>query len=202
MDKQLALMKRYQKDENTIAYVHSNEILLIKKENTSIIELIIDPKTESVKSSRTLASSEMTLQQFDAMKKELTDTTTADSNSEQRNTYRNVSYDAIGDNIETSRPSVEYEYISSQIESCANDNLSRICIQLRKAKLTDIQLRRYIKRHYENKNTLQIAHEEGVRQNAVWESLMLADKKIKKIFEFFIKRLVKPPQKSIWVKGQ
>ena len=61
MDKQLALMKRYQKDDNTIAYVHNGEILLIKRENGTLLEIIIEPETESTISSRTLTSSEMTL---------------------------------------------------------------------------------------------------------------------------------------------
>lgn len=56
MDKQLALMKRYQKDDNTIAYVHNGEILLIKRENGTLLEIIIDPETESTVSSRTLTS--------------------------------------------------------------------------------------------------------------------------------------------------
>ena len=182
MDKQLALMKRYQKDDNTIAYVHNGEIVLIKRENGTLLEIIVDPETESTVSSRTLSAAEMTLKQFAVMKKELTDTTTADFNSEQRNTYRNVSYDAIGDNIETSRPSVEEEYISAHTVASKDDTFSCMYFQLRQAKLTKKQLWRFIKCHYYKCSLKQIANDEGVCINAVWESIQLADEKIKNYF--------------------
>jgi len=104
-------MKRYQKDENTIAYVHNGEIVLIKFENGSLLEVIIDPETDSTVSLRTIGSSEMTLQQFWDIKKELTDTTNEDFNSEQRRTYRNVSYEAVAYMSDLGEPSVEDEYI-------------------------------------------------------------------------------------------
>ena len=182
MDKQLALMKRYQKDDNTIAYIHNGEILLIKRENGTLLELIIDPETELTVRSRTLYATEMTLQQFTDMKKELTDTTIADFNSEQRNTYRNVSYDAVGDNIETSRPSVEEEYISAHTVVSKDDTFSRMYFQLRNTKLTKKQLWRFIKYHYYKCSLKQIANDEGVCINAVWESVQRADVKIKNYF--------------------
>jgi len=182
MDKQLALMKRYQKDENTIAYVHNGEIVLIKRENGTLFELIIDPKTEAVISSRTLTSSEMTVQQFDAIKKELTDTTNEDFNSEQRNTYRNVSYDAIGDNIELCTHSVEEEYISVQSGEQSADTLLHFVELLKAAKLTEIQLRRFVKHIYYKKSTRQIAKEEGASQSSIKDSIVWSKKKLKKYF--------------------
>lgn len=171
MDKQLALIKRYQKDDNTIAYVHNGEILLIKRENGTLLELIIDPETEAVTSSRILSSAEMTLQQFADMKKDLTDTTIADFNSEQRNTYRNVSYDAIGDNIELSTRSVEEEYISTQIGEHSADTIQHFVELLKVAKLTEIQLRRIVKHIYYKKSTRKIAKEEGASQSSIKDSI-------------------------------
>ena len=182
MDKQLALMKRYQKGDNTIAYVHNGEILLIKRENGTLLEIIIDPETESTISSRTLSSSEMTLQQFADMKKELTDTTNEDFNSEQRHTYRNVSYDAIGNNIELSTRSVEEEYISAQIGEHSADTLQHFCELLKAAKLTEIQLRRVVKHIYYKKSTRKIAKEEGASQSSIKDSIVWSKKKLKKYF--------------------
>lgn len=124
----------------------------------------------------------MTLQQFDAIKKELTDTTTADFNSEQRNTYRNVSYDAIGDNIGLSTRSVEEEYISAQNGEHSADTLQHFVEVLKAAKLTEIQLRRVVKHIYYKKSTRKIAKEEGASQSSIKDSIVWSKKKLKKYF--------------------
>ena len=81
MDKQIALMKKLQKDPNTIAYVHSDEIILIKREfgedgSAVLVEITINIDTEKATSKRSILDSEMQLSDFDAMKKLLTDRTT------------------------------------------------------------------------------------------------------------------------------
>ena len=57
MDREIALMKRYQKDANIIAYVHCNTIVLIKREisedsKTRIFEIIVNLESEKPISKR------------------------------------------------------------------------------------------------------------------------------------------------------
>ena len=183
MDKQLALMKRYQKDDNTIAYVHNGEIVLIKRVETELVEIILDSTTESQISKRMLAPTEMTLMQFEAMKKALTDSTIEKFNAEQRQTYRNVSYDLICNIEKLSEPSVEAEVIFDMFNEYHNpDDIEYIYELVRAAKLTKPQMRRFIEHYFYKKTIVSVAREEGVGHNSVACSLKLAKNKLKKYF--------------------
>jgi len=48
--------------------------------------------------------------------------------------------------------------------------------------LTEVQQRRFVLHYFKGLSTRQIAMLEGVRQQTVWESLMWAGKKLKKLF--------------------
>ena len=48
---------------------------------------------------------------------------------------------------------------------------------------TEIQKRRFIQHFFQGLSTRQIANLEGVHQRAVWDSLMWAEKKLKKFYK-------------------
>jgi len=54
---------------------------------------------------------------------------------------------------------------------------------LHSGKLTEIQKRRFIRHFFQGLSTRQIANLEGVHQRAVWDSLMWAEKKLKKFYK-------------------
>ena len=54
---------------------------------------------------------------------------------------------------------------------------------LESGKLTDVQKRRFCLHFFQGLSTRQIAKLEGVHQRAVWDSLMWAEKKLKKFYE-------------------
>ena len=72
MDNQLALMKKLQKDHDTIAYAHNEEIVLIKRvmddDGTRLFEVTLNPENGSKISERIVSDSEMKLSDFDSMK--------------------------------------------------------------------------------------------------------------------------------------
>ena len=77
MDNQLALMKKLQKDPDTIAYAHNEEIVLIKRvvddDGKRLLEVTLNPETGSKISERIISDSEMKLSDFDTMKEFLTE---------------------------------------------------------------------------------------------------------------------------------
>ena len=79
MDNQLALMKKLQKDHDTIAYAHNEEIVLIKRvvddDVVHLTEVTLNPETGSKISERIISDSEMKLSDFDTMKEFLTEAT-------------------------------------------------------------------------------------------------------------------------------
>ena len=63
MDNQLALMKKLQKDPDTIAYAHNEEVVLIKRvvddDGKRLLEVTLNPETSSKISERIISDSEM-----------------------------------------------------------------------------------------------------------------------------------------------
>lgn len=116
MDKQIALMKKLQKDPDTIAYAHCDEIILIKREaaedgSAVLVEITINIDTEKATAKRSILDSEMQLSDFDAMKKLLTDHTTEEFNADWRITHRDVDLEKLENTDTLCLPSVEEEYI-------------------------------------------------------------------------------------------
>ena len=79
MDNQLALMKKLQKDHDTIAYAHNEEIVLIKRvvgdDGTRLLEVMLNSENGSKISERNIPDYEMKLADFDSMKQLLTEET-------------------------------------------------------------------------------------------------------------------------------
>lgn len=195
MDKQIALMKRYQKNENTIAYVHSDEIILIKREfaedgTAFLCEITLNAETESVVTKRVIDESEMKLSEFDEVKATLTETTIADFNEDWRVTHLDVGLERLENTDEVCTASVEEEYIAEQdeLERLLNEAKNPMARTMKNAIaildscLTETQKRRYISYFYKDKTIEEIADEENVNINAVAKSLNQANKKIEKYF--------------------
>jgi predicted DNA-binding protein YlxM (UPF0122 family) len=187
MDKQIALMKKLQKDPDTIAYAHCDEIILIKREaaedgSAVLVEITISIDTEKATSKRSILDSEMQLSDFDAMKKLLTDRTTEEFNADWRITHRDVDLDKLENTDILCLPSVEEEYIE-KFEGEEDYRTMENAMSILNECLTDTQRTRFIRNKYNNESTREIAQSEGKRQNAIHESIALSEKKIKIFLE-------------------
>ena len=187
MDKQIALMKKLQKDPDTIAYAHCDEIILIKREaaedgSAVLLEITINIDTEKATSKRSILDSEMQLSDFDAMKKLLTDRTTEEFNADWRITHRDVDLDKLENTDILCLPSVEDEYIE-KFEGEEDYRTMENAMSILNECLTDTQRTRFIRNKYNNESTREIAQSEGKRQNAIHESIALSEKKIKIFLE-------------------
>lgn len=115
MDNQLALMKNLQKDPDTIAYAHNEEIVLIKRvvddDGTRLSEVTLNTETSSKISERIISDSEMKPTDFDTMKEFLTEKTRNDFNTDWSATKLNVDFDVLEKTDLLSVQSVEDDYI-------------------------------------------------------------------------------------------
>ena len=115
MDNQLALMKKLQKDPDTIAYAHNEEIVLIKRvvgdDGVYLTEVTLDTETGSKISERIISDSEMKLSDFDTMKEFLTEATRQEFNADWSATKLNVDFDVLEKTDLVSVQSVEDDYI-------------------------------------------------------------------------------------------
>jgi len=198
MDKQLYLMNRYQKDDNTIAYAFSEEIILIKREyaadgTAELFEIIISAESSKAKSKRRISDSEMKVDEFDAMKKLLTKSTKALHKTDVKISRRDCDLERLENTEMVCLPSVEDEYIG-QYEADDTQTLEN-GIKILDQCLTEIQKRRYIRNKYYSESTREIAEREGTNQNAIFKSIALSEKKIKKFIEKAKKDFSNGPKK-------
>ena len=183
MDNQLALMKKLQKDSDTIAYAHNEEIVLIKRvtddDGTRLLEVMLNPETGSKISERIISDSEMKLSDFDTMKEFLTEETRQEFNADWSATKLNVDFDILEKTDLFSVQSVEDDYIErldAEVEDYRTlDNAMKVLDSC----LTKIQKKRYIMSRAKGLSTREIAEKEGVSQRTVQDSLELAERKIK-----------------------
>ena len=183
MDKQIALMKKLQKDPDTIAYAHCDEIILIKREaaedgSAVLVEITISIDTEKATSKRSILDSEMQLSDFDAMKKLLTDRTTEEFNADWRITHRDVDLDKLENTDILCLPSVEDEYIE-KFEGEEDYRTMENAMSILNECLTDTQRTRFIRNKYNKESTRKIAECEGVSQAAVSKSIARSEENIK-----------------------
>ena len=97
---------------------------------------------------------------------------------EHRTNRLNISMDKIKDKVAEATLPMDVELIRKEEERKALEAAKKL---LHSGKLTPIQQRRFLLYFFEGLTTRQIAKLEGVRQQTVWNSLMWAQKKIKKI---------------------
>ena len=147
MDNQLALMKKLQKDPDTIAYAHNEEIVLIKRvvgnDGVHLTEVTLNPETGSKISERIVSDSEMKLSDFDTMKEFLTEKTRQEFNVDWSATKLNVDFDILEKTDLFSVQSVEDDYIERQ--NVADDfRTVENAMKVLDSCLTKIQKKRYI----------------------------------------------------------
>ena len=198
MDNQLALMKKLQKDPDTIAYAHNEEIVLIKRvvndDGVRLTEVTLNPQNGSKISERIIHESEMKLSDFDTMKEFLTEETRQEFNADWSVTKLNVDFDILEKTDLFSVQSVEDDYIERQNvadDFRTLDNAMKVLDYC----LTKIQKKRYLMSRAKGLSTREIAEKEGVSQRTVQDSLELAERKIKIFQENPEKYLSKPSKK-------
>ena len=118
-------MKKLQKDPDTIAYAHNEEIVLIKRvvddDGVHLTEVTLNPENGSKISERIVSDSEMKLTDFDTMKEFLTEATRRDFNADWSATKLNVDFVILEKTDLLSVQSVEDDYIERQdtaVEDC------------------------------------------------------------------------------------
>ena len=199
MDNQLALMKKLQKDHDTIANAHNEEIVLIKRvvgnDGVHLTEVTLNPENGSKISERIIPDSEMKLSDFDSMKQLLTEETRQDFNADWSATKLNVDFDILEKTDLFSTQSVEDDYIERQNVADDYRTLDN-AMKVLDSCLTKIQKKRYILSRAKGLSTREIAEKEGVSQRTVQDSLELAERKIKKFQENPEKYLSKPSKKQ------
>ena len=198
MDNQLALMKKLQKDHDTIAYAHNEEIVLIKRvvgnDGVHLTEVTLNPETGSKISERNIPDYEMKLADFDSMKQLLTEETRREFNANWSATKLNVDFDILEKTDLFSTQSVEDDYIEHQNVADDYRTLDN-AMKVLDSCLTKIQKKRYILSRAKGLSTREIAEKEGVSQRTVQDSLELAERKIKIFRENPEKYLSKPSKK-------
>lgn len=199
MDNQLALMKKLQKDPDTIAYAHNEEIVLIKRvvddDGVHLTEVTLNPENGSKISERIVSDSEMKLTDFDTMKEFLTEETRNDFNADWNVTKLNVDIDKLENTDLLSVQSVEDDYIELLDAEVEDYRTLENAMKVLDSCLTKIQKKRYILSRAKGLSTREIAEKEGVSQRTVQDSLELAERKIKIFQENPEKYLSKPSKK-------
>lgn len=198
MDNQLALMKKLQKDHDTIAYAHNEEIVLIKRvvddDGVRLTEVTLNPENGNKISERNIPDYEMKLTDFDSMKQLLTEETRREFNADWSVTKLNVDFDILEKTDLFSVQSVEDDYIERQNVAYDFRTLEN-AMKVLDSCLTKIQKKRYLMSRAKGLSTREIAEKEGVSQHTVQDSLELAERKIKIFRENPEKYLSKPSKK-------
>lgn len=99
---------------------------------------------------------------------------------EQRTCTRNGSLDQVSEVEFAVVPEFDQHLIAEQDDG--EKVLKAACKLLHSGMLTKVQQRRFVLHYFKGLSTRQIAILEGVRQQTVWESLMWAGKKLRKLF--------------------
>ena len=191
MDNQLALMKKLQKDPDTIAYAHNEEIVLIKRvvddDGTRLLEVTLNSETGSKISERIVSDSEMKLSDFDTMKEFLTEKTRNDFNADWSVTKLNVDIDKLENTDILSVQSVEDDYIERLDAGAAVEDYRTLetAMSILDAALNEKQKRWFLMAHRECLSDREIARREGVAHTTVSRGMAVIGKKIKKYLRNF-----------------
>ena len=189
MDNQLALMKKLQKDPDTIAYAHNEEIVLIKRvvddDGVHLTEVTLNPETGSKISERIIHESEMKLSDFDTMKEFLTEKTRNDFNADWSATKLNVGIDKLENTDLLSVQSVEDDYIERLDADVDNYRTLETAMSILDAALNEKQKRWFLMAHSDGLSDREIARREVVAHTTVSRGMAVIGKKIKKYLRNF-----------------
>lgn len=98
---------------------------------------------------------------------------------ENRTSRLDVSISGLEETELAAAPAVDMVLIQKGEEEKVLEAAHRL---LHSGKLTPIQRQRFLQHYFQGLSTRQIAKLEGVHQRAVWDSLMWAEKKLKKFY--------------------
>ena len=189
MDNQLTLMKKLQKDHDTIAYAHNEEIVLIKRvvddDGVHLTEVTLNPENGSKISERIVSDSEMKLTDFDTMKEFLTEETRNDFNADWNVTKLNVDIDKLENTDLLSVQSVEDDYVERQDTAVEDYRTLENAMSILDAALNEKQKRWFLMAHREGLSDREIARREGVAHTTVSRGMTVIGKKIKKYLRNF-----------------
>ena len=191
MDNQLALMKKLQKDPDTIAYAHNEEIVLIKHvvddDGTRLLEVTLSPENGSKISERIISDSEMKLSDFDTMKEFLTEKTRNDFNADWSATKLNVDIDKLENTDLLSVQLVEDDYIDRLDAGVGVEDYRTIetAMSVLDAALNEKQKRWFLMAHSDGLSDREIARRDGVAHTTVSRGMAVIGKKIKKYLRNF-----------------
>ena len=189
MDNQLALMKKLQKDPDTIAYAHNEEIVLIKRvvddDSVHLTEVTLNPENGSKISERNISNSEMKLSDFDTMKQLLTEETRQEFNADWSVTKLNVDIDKLENTDLLSTQSVEDDYIERHDADVEDYRTLKNAMSVLDAALNEKQKRWFLMAHSDGLSDREIARREGVAHTTVSRGMTVIGKKIKKYLRNF-----------------
>lgn len=189
MDNQLALMKKLQKDHDTIAYAHNEEIVLIKRvvddDVVHLTEVTLNPENGSKISERIVSDSEMKLTDFDTMKEFLSEETRNDFNADWNVTKLNVDIDKLENTDLLSVQSVEDDYVEHQDTAVEDYRTLENAMSILDAALNEKQKWWFLMAHHEGLSDREIARREGVAHTTVSRGMAVIGKKIKKYLRNF-----------------
>lgn len=189
MDNQLALMKKLQKDPDTIAYAHNEEIVLIKRvvddDGVRLTEVTLNPENGSKISERIVSDSEMKLTDFDTMKEFLTEETRNDFNADWNVTKLNVDIDKLENTDLLSVQSVEDDYIERHDADVEDYRTLENAMSVLDSALNEKQKRWFLMAHSDGLSDREIARREGVAHTTVSRGMAVIGKKIKKYLRNF-----------------
>ena len=189
MDNQLALMKKLQKDPDTIAYAHNEEIVLIKRvvddDGVRLTEVTLNRENGSKVSERIVSDSEMKLTDFDTMKEFLTEETRNDFNADWNVTKLNVDIDKLENTDLLSVQSVEDDYIERHDADVEDYRTLENAMSVLDSALNEKQKRWFLMAHSDGLSDREIARREGVAHTTVSRGMAVIGKKIKKYLRNF-----------------
>lgn len=189
MDNQLALMKKLQKDPDTIAYAHNEEIVLIKRvvddDGVRLTEVTLNSENGNKISERVIAETEMKLSDFDTMKEFLTEETRQEFNADWSATKLNVDIDKLENTDLLSVQSVEDDYIERLDAGAEDYRTLENAMSVLDAALNEKQKRWFLMAHREGLSDREIARREGVAHTTVSRGMAVIGKKIKKYLRNF-----------------
>lgn len=184
MDNQLALMKKLQKDYDTIAYAHNEEIVLIKRvvddDGTRLSEVTLNPENGNKISERIISDSEMKLSDFDSMKQLLTEETRQEFNADWSVTKLNIDIDKFENTDLLSAQSVEDDYIERQ-DAADDFRTLENAMSILDAALNEKHKRWFLMAHHDGLSDREIARRDGVAHTTVSRGMAVIGKKIKNI---------------------
>ena len=174
---------RLNKGTNDLVYNFANEKIIYRKEkndngNLQIVE-IRQVSGETTLLKRVVSSDEMSVEDFDYWKKKLTDEALEYQNKDARETRRNVNLDRLVETALLYTQFTENSYLREDLRE--QDLVPKIELAMKMyACLTSVQRRRFYKAMVLEMSTYEIAKEEGVSNVSVYESIVAAEKKLRK----------------------